>query len=81
MEPLCFQSDPQKTPQKIGERKHRIERDEACCAAETAEQKEQRLSMPRTKHRAMGAACAAAEVVSHIPYPDNSPRVILASSA
>ena len=42
------------------ERYRRIERDRACCAAETAEQKEHRLSKPRTKDRARHAACAAA---------------------
>ena len=41
-----------------------IERDGAHRAAETAEQKEHRLSKPRTKDRARCAARAAAEVVS-----------------
>ena len=39
-------------------RKHRIERDRACRAAETAEQKEHRLSNPRTKDRARHARAA-----------------------
>ena len=35
----------------------------ACRAIETAEEKEHRLSKPRTKEKATRAACAAAEVV------------------
>ena len=42
-------------------RKHRIECDRAY--AETAEQREHRLSNPRTRDKARHAACAAAEVI------------------
>ena len=64
MAPSCSRSDPQRTPQTTEEkRKHRIECDRACCAAETADQKEHRLSKPRTKDRARRDSRAAAEVV------------------
>ena len=64
MAPLCSRSDTQRTSQTMEEkRRHRIERDRARCAAETAEQKEHRLSKPRTKDRARRDSRAAAEVV------------------
>ena len=45
--------------------KHRIACDGVCHTTETAEQKEHRLSNPRTKDKARHAARVAAEVVLH----------------
>ena len=65
MAPSCSQSDPQTTLQTTEKKsKHGIEHDRARRTAETAEQKEHRLSKPRTKDRARRAGHAAAEVVS-----------------
>ena len=64
MAQTCSQSDPRSTckQRRSLKGKLRIERDSR--AVETAEQKEHRLSKPRTKKKARRAAHAAAEVVS-----------------
>ena len=64
MAPLCSRSDPQRTPQTTEEkRKDRVERDRAHHAAETAEQKEHRLSPEQKILGARRDSRAAAEVV------------------
>ena len=64
MAPSCSpRSDPRRTP-KTTEKKRKQNR-MACGAAETAEQKEHRVSNPRTKDRARRAASAC----SYLAWP------------
>ena len=60
----CFLKVTRKGPANKGEeRKHRTKSDRLCRIAETAQQKQHRLSTPRTKGRARRTAGSAAEVV------------------
>ena len=60
MAPSCSRGYPQRTPQTMEEEsKHRIECDGACHTTETAEQKEHRLSNPRTKDKSKACCCLA----------------------
>ena len=62
MVPSCSQNDPRRTPQTMEERrKHRTEFDRVYRTAETAEQKEHRVTKLRTKDGARRAGHADAE--------------------
>ena len=87
----CSRNDPRKTPQKTEEpERETYDRTTVMLivlrAAETAEQKEHRLSKPGTKEKARCAARAAAEVVSRgecslVPRPRPAFRYIKATES
>ena len=64
MAQTCSRSDPQRTCKQRRSLKEKLRIESDSRAVETAEQKDHRLSNPRTKEKARRAARAAAEVVS-----------------